>query len=456
LVIAVFLALSLATGLGAATNDLARLRGQVAAAEEAEDKAAIVELSRRIVALRPNDVDAWERLARTQFELKEFDRCAQTLDAWEKAMRPAPAAIEDFRGDLAAQAKNYAEAERHWLAFLGRKPSPADAASMYEKLAELCANQSRWIDHEKYRAKALAAEASIARRVAHATALLRLHQWDAAYAEMAKANQLESTDAEVKQWLPQFERLKFFLPEIRAIDARLAKSPDDVDLLLERARLFARADRPLLVVDDCERAMKLAPRSMRARIQLADALLKLKRADDAAKLQVSAQLVRGRDGYLSYEILTALRDADARLIQNPNDADALAARAKTLFDLKQFALALNDAQAALKIDNRNVAAHIEAAKVLDELDQTKDALAEITKATELNPKDSAAWFHRGTLEARRADFAAAIDSFTRSLEHGEWIEALRAREKAERRIGQADKADADLNRIRQLDPTSEE
>jgi tetratricopeptide (TPR) repeat protein len=371
-------------------------------------------------------------------------------------MRPPPAAIEDFRGDLAAEAKNYDEAERHWLAFLARKPSRSDAASIYDKLADLAAVRQRWIDNEKYRRSALAAEESIARRVAHATALLRLHEWDAAYAEMAKANQLDSSDADVKEWLPQFERLKFFLPEIQTIDARLTKSPDDVDLLLERARLFARADRPLLVVDDCERAMKLAPRSMRARIQLADALLKLNRADDAAKLQVSAQLVRGRDGYLSYEILTALREADARIAQNPNDADALAARARTLFELKQFALALDDAQTALKIDNQNVAAHVEAAKVFDELDQTKDALGQITKATELNPTDAAAWFHRGSIEARRADYAAAIESFTRSLDKGEWVEALRAREKAERRIGRIEQADADLNRIRQLDPTSKE
>jgi tetratricopeptide (TPR) repeat protein len=442
--------------LPAATNDLAKLRAQVAAAEEADDKAAVVELSRRILALQPNNVDAWERIARAQFDLKDFDRCAQTLDAWQKTMRPPPAAIDDFRGDLAAEAKNYAEAERHWLAFLARKPLPADAASIYDKLAELCATQSRWVDHEKYRAKALAAEASIARRVAHATALLRLHEWAPAYAEIEKANRTDSSAAEVKEWLPQFERLKFFLPDIQTVDARLAKAPDDVDLLLERARLFARADRPLLALDDGERAMKLAPASMRARIQTGDALVKLNRADAAARLQVSTQLVRAKDGYLSYDVLTALRDTDARIIQNPNDADAFAARARTLFDLKQFALALNDAQSALKIDNRNVAAHIEAAKVLSELDQTKNALVEITKATELNPNDSAAWFQRGSLEARRADFAAAIESFTRSLEHGEWIEALRAREKAERRVGQTDKADADLSRIRQLDPQSKE
>jgi len=59
------------------------------------------------------------------------------------------------------------------------------------------------------------------------------------------------------------------------------------------------------------------------------------------------------------------------------------------------------------------------------------------------------------LEAKRADFPAAIESQTRSLKLGETLDALRARENCERRIGQTDKADADLKRIRELDRTQE-
>jgi hypothetical protein len=54
------------------------------------------------------------------------------------------------------------------------------------------------------------------------------------------------------------------------------------------------------------------------------------------------------------------------------------------------------------------------------------------------------------LEAKRADFQAAIESQTRSLKLGETLDALRARENCERRIGQIDKADADLKRSREL------
>jgi hypothetical protein len=96
----------------------------------------------------------------------------------------------------------------------------------------------------------------------------------------------------VKEWLPQFERLERFLPEIKALDARIATSPNDAGLLLDRARLFTMAERPLLALDDCEHAMKLEPASMRARIQTGEALLDVKRDEDAAKLQVSAALAR--------------------------------------------------------------------------------------------------------------------------------------------------------------------
>ena len=155
-------------------------------------------------------------------------------------------------------------AERHYLAYIARKPAASDVADMYDKLAELCVEQGRWTDNAAYRSKAIAAKDSAARRVDYACALLRLHKWDAAYAEMAKANKLQPDGTEVKEWMPQFERLQDFLPRIKTVEARIAKTPNDSNLLLDRARLFTLAQRPLLALDDCEKASKLQPTSMRA------------------------------------------------------------------------------------------------------------------------------------------------------------------------------------------------
>jgi tetratricopeptide (TPR) repeat protein len=450
-----FLVLCATSSLRAASSDLSRLRTELSEAEEAGDKAAIIELSRRIIAIAPKTSGTWETLLQTQFEAGDFDGAAKSLDAWQKAVKRPPAAIEDFRGDIFAQRKDYQNAERHWLAFLAKKPSAADAANTYDKLADLCADQARWTDSLAYRSKAIAAEDTAARRVFRACTLLRLHQWDAAFADMAKANKIDSTNEQVKEWLPQFERLERFLAGIKALDAQIAKSPNDAGLLLERARLFTLAGRPLLALDDCDHAMKLEPASMRVRIQTGEALLDVKRNEDAAKLQVSRVLARAPDGHVSEKALQELGEEDASIRQSPGKSEPLAARAKTLRELRQFALALADAQAALTIDDKSAAAHFEAAQDLDAFDNSKEALTHAVKATELNPNNGVAWHYRGVLEAERADFPAAIESQTRSLKLGETLDALRARENCERRIGQIEKADADLKRIRELEPRKE-
>jgi len=438
--------------------ELRQLRVQLKAAEDAADKPAIIELSRRIVAIAPNDSNAWEKLAQAQLDAEDLDRLEETLDAWQKTVRHPPTAIEDFRGDLSLKRKDYENAERHWLAFLATKPSAADAATEYDDLGDLCVEQARWADNAAYRMKAIAAKDSAARRVFRACAFLRLHKWDAAYADMAKANKIDASDSQVKEWLPQFERLQKFLPQIKTLDVQIAKSPNDpaaAGLLLERARIFTLAGRPLLALDDAERALKLQPASMRARIQTAEALLDDNRAEDAAELQVGKDLLRGDDKHVSEQALHGLGALDARLLANPRDVDALAARSKILRELRQFTLAFADARAALAIDDKSAAAHFEAAHDFDGLGQSKEALAHACTATELDPNDSAKWLFRGILERQCADFTAAIESQTRSLKIDESLVALNEREQCERRLGKINEADADLRRIRELAPQHE-
>jgi tetratricopeptide (TPR) repeat protein len=435
--------------------ELQQLRIQLKTAQEAEDKPAIIELSRRIVAIAPNDSNTWETLAQTQLDNEDLDSLERTLDAWQKSFRRSPPAIDDFRASLCFERKDYQCAEQHWLAFIATKPSAADVATDYDNLAELCAAQARWADNAAYRTKAIAAQDTPARRVSRACALLRLHKWDAAYADMAKANKMDATDPQVKAWLPQFERLQQFLPRIKRLDTQIAKSPNDVGLLLDRARLFTLAGRPLPALDDAERAFKIEPASMRARIQTGEALLEVDRADDAAKLDISGDLIRGKDRPVTDNVLRELGQVDSRLQQNPKDIDALVARAKILGQLRQFTLSLADANAALLIDGKSAAAHFEAARDLDALDREREALSHARIATQVDPNDSTKWFLRGVLERQRADFTEAIASQTRSIEINESRIALSEREQCERRVGKTTEADADFRRIQELAPEHE-
>lgn len=447
--------LVLVTGSAFAAVDapgLQQLRDQLKKAQDAGDKPAIIELSRRIVGIAPKDSETWDTLAQTQLESEELDDLERTLDEWQKTIQRPLGAIEDFRAGLCFKRKDYQCAKKHWLAFIATKPPRADAAIDYDNLAESCAAQSRWAEHAAYRSKAIAAQDTAARRVLRAVAYLRLHNWNAAYADMAKANKMDATDPQVKQWLPEFERLQKFLPQIKALDAQIAKSPNDVDLLLQRGHAFILAGRPLLAIDDTEHAFKLQPASMRARIELAEALLDAGKSEDAAKLEVDRYLRRGEDKHVSDQVLRELGTLDGRLSANPKDADALVARARILRDLRQFTLALSDANAALAINDKSAAAHFEAAQDLDSLDRQKEALLHARIATELDPDNSNMWFFRGRLERQRADFAGAVASQTRSIEISESLGALSEREQCQRRIGKTAEADADLRRIQELAP----
>jgi tetratricopeptide (TPR) repeat protein len=460
--IAVLILLTGSAFAAAEAPELQQLRDQLKKAQDAEDKPAIIELSWRIVAIVPNDAGTWDALAQTQLQTEDFDGLERTLDQWQKAFRRPTAAIEDFRAGLCFKRKDYQCAEQHWLAFIATKPSRTDVATDYDNLAELCAAQARWADHAAYRTKAIAAQDTAARRVLRAVAFLRLHNWDAAYADMAKANKMDATNPQLKVWLPEFERLQKFLPQIKALDAQIAKAPNNPTLLLERARVLILAGRPLLAIDDAERAFKLQPASMRARIELAEALLDAGEAENAAKLEVDRYLRRGEDklataspsggGHVSDQALRELGTLDARLSANPKDADALIARAKILRDLRQFTLALADVNAALAINDKSAAAHFEAAQDLDGLDRRKEALLHARIATELDPHNSNMWFFRGVLERQRADFAGAVASQTRSIQISESLVALSEREQCQRRIGKTAEADADLRRIQQLAP----
>src|SRR6266704_6416305 len=77
-------------------QQVAQLRTQREAAKAAEDKPAIIELSRRILAITPNDPQLWQMFAQTQLETEDLDRLEQTLDAWEKAVKRSAPSIEDF------------------------------------------------------------------------------------------------------------------------------------------------------------------------------------------------------------------------------------------------------------------------------------------------------------------------------------------------------------------------
>jgi tetratricopeptide (TPR) repeat protein len=436
-----------AAGLLYADESLPVLRRQLEAAETANDNPAIVELSRRIVEADPKDSKTWEALARKQLELNDEDRCAATLDAWQARVHPKAKVIDDIRGDLASARKDYKLAEQYWRSYIIAAPEAADTL---EKLAKLSESAGRWQEATEFRSRLLGQDKTAPGLIARANDYVELRAWDKAFADVARANTIDPSDAAVKESLPRFELLKKFLPRIRSLDMQIAKAPDAIALWLDRAHLFTLSERPNLALEDCEHVMKLAPGRMRARIQTGEALLDLGRVEDAAKLSVSYDLQRDSHKHVSDEALRALNSADEMVLNHPDTAEPHVIRAKVLRMLRQYILALADERIALQLDPGSTAAHLEAASTLASLGRTREALAHAERATSLNPQDPVAWYYRGLLAAKRANFDSAIRYQTRSLAIRESAEALLERERCARRLGRIAEADVDAQRRKQL------
>ncbi len=433
--------------LQAADQDLPVLRKQLQAAGDASDTSAIIELSRRIVDADPNDAQTWETLAKKQLEVDDADRCAATLDAWQTRVHPRPKVIDDLRGDLAMARHDPKSAERSWCSYVAADPEATDTL---EKLAKLSESEEHWLEAVDWRTRAIQQGQNVPGLIARANDYLELRAWDKAFADVNHANAIDATDEAVKSALPQFELLRKFVPQIKILDAKIAKTPAAPLLWLDRARLFTLGGRPNLALKDSEQAMNLAPGMIKARIQAGEALLDLSRLDAAANLGVSYNLKREQNNHLSDDALHALSAADDAVLKNPGQAEPLVIRAKVLRQIHQYNLALADAQAAIKLDPGSASAHFQAAHTQESLGREREAIRHAERATLLNPGDPVSWYYLGLLEAQRANFESAIQCQSRSLAIRVSRVALLEREKCERRIARIADAELDAQRLKLL------
>ena len=394
-------------------------------------------LARRVLEFAPNDNGAWARLAQAQFGAGDLPGLRQTLTDWPRAVRKTAAKYDEYRGDLALAEGRRADALAAWTKAVAKRDR---RARVYLKIARLEQAEARWAEAALAWTRGMKGNETAAALVQRAICYRHLHSWEAALADLHRAEALAPGNPLVGQQSALFARLGKFLAEVRDLDQLLAALPNDAESLGDRALLFLRAGDAELALDDAARATQLAPTAVRPQLLrvLAERALGRRAQSGRSPVENSLRLER-----LSPEFQQTIRRLDDEITAEPNSAELRANRAWQLNEIGQPHLALADAQSALRSDPRSAGACAEASYALAKLRRDPEAYEQIKRATELDPNFSTAWQYRGELEMRRADYLAAIDSLSRALAINQTAAALAKREECYRRMGLLAKAEND-------------
>ena len=275
----------------------------------------------------------------------------------------------------------------------------------------------------------------------------KLHRWSEALEDYQTAKQLAPDDPDVHRGVKLFERLAPFLTAIREMDARLAVTPDDDQLLCDRALLFLRSDDNELALADAEAAMQKADWAVRPRLFRAIALIELGRGAECAQMGIEQPL---RLSALTSEFLETISRLDAEISVERENAELYVARAWQLNEIGQPRLALADAELALQHDGKSAGAHLECGYALSKLGRAAEALPHLQRATELDPTLAIAWQYRGEVELARGEYQPAVDSLSHAVALTPTYVALAKRAEAYEQLGKKEKAEEDRHALEAL------
>jgi tetratricopeptide (TPR) repeat protein len=416
----------------------ARCSEALDAARAAEDWSSVAEISRRELEKSPRDVSLWQARIGALLKMDGKERAASELHEWEKIAKPRPAAIDDLRGDLAMQNSDVEGAVKFWKASAKFDPK---AVATLDKIAAKELFLNRWADAEKTLTQRLKVEPDASVYADRARVRLNLLRYKDAMADIREATRLDATNEKVKDLMPRLESFeKRQLPARIEQDKKVAAAPDDPFVLLDRALAASAADQDILALPDVKRAQELAPKSRRALLQLASVRERLSTSADLPRVMVKSLPVGAG-------LLREIGTLDTKLAAQPGDEATLTARATALNKARQWGLALDDAEAALKNNADDVAALVESGHALVHLEKYHDAARCLERATQLDPANPYAWLWRAELANERADHAAAADFASRSLSIRETPAGLRIRGEALRSLGRTAEADRDALKL---------
>lgn len=421
-----------------------QLRRETRTALQDHSYTKAAELAGRWVGASPHDERSWAGLVRAQLGGGDVASAQQTLGEWRAIIHKPSPRWDELAGDVAFQQGDPPLAFQSWQRALKRKPKNL---RVLQKVARAHRRLDQAQEEDAALSKIFALTDNGSTRMERALCRRRLRRWPEALEDCRRAQKLAPQDPDVRRGAKLFERLGKFLTQIRELDAHLALTPEDDQLLADRALLFLRSEDYELGAIDSQAAAQKGPWAMRPRLFRALAAIGLGRANESTALGVDPRL---RLSALSAEFLETMSRLDSEISLERSNPELHISRAWQLNEIGQPTLALEDAESALGQEEKSAGAHAEKSYALTKLGRAEEALAEIKRATELDPNFSAAWHYRGELEMTREDFAAAIESLSRSLALTENTTALQKREQCYMKTGQFQKAEEDHRALESL------
>jgi tetratricopeptide (TPR) repeat protein len=437
------------------TKEEKSLRAELRTALDQKDYQHASALARRLIEIAPHDDGSWDRLLHAYLGSGDIPGAKRALASWRVAVEKPSPKVDEYGGDVALAEGDPATAIQFWHKVLAAQPKSAGRTDssrgehlrVLQKIASAASANRDWKEENSALSQMITTEDSAVPRIQRALCLRHLHEWDNAYADLHRAQQLAPDDPEVVRATHLFERIGKFLAEIRELDARLVLSPQDFGLLGDRALLSLRSDDSDLAFDDAESASKLAPWAVRPKLFAAIAMLEAGKPDECEKLGVEKSISLRS---LAPEFLETISRLDSELSAERNNAEIYVSRAWQLNDIGQPRLALDDAENACRLDPQSGGGHAEGAYALAKLGKSDDALQRIRVATDADTNFSTAWQYRGELEMSRGDYLSAAESLSRALAINATAAALQKREECYRHLGLFVKADQDHRALDEL------
>jgi len=383
-----------------------------------------------------------------QMGLHDLDGAKDTLQRWRSTVKSPSLRADEFQGDIAREERDHSTA---LSAYEKAGQAQPNNRRVRQKVAALHQTLQQWEQADAAWSEALKLKDNATARINRAICRRRLHHWKEAFEDFSHAQQLGRDDPEVRRWSKVFDGLQRYREQIGEFDAKIAALPEEPGLLADRALIFLRSDDPEMALEDAEHSAKLAPWALRAKLFQGMALLELNRPKqvDALGLRrpLSLQL-------LSPEFLETASRLDLAIAVERTNPEHLITRSWQLNEIGQPKLAVQDAEAAVRLDPKSSGALTELAYALAKLGHPDEAYERAKQATEIDSNSAAAWQYRGELEMSRDDYLGAVDSLSRSAGIHQTVPVLQKRAECYRRLGLDARADEDRRTVQQLMTTT--